>query len=334
MRKLILYFLCFFLLKTVQAQSPFNLLPDTIGICQGDSVLLKFPKEKISENANYEWFLPGKIITNTKQMYIKTQGKCSVKILDGNVTVSDTTYLKVYPRPKVHIRDTVICWGGGVRINASAINSQYKYNWSTGEVGNSINVERGGKYWVKVNNKGCAYTDTFKVWVANEVIPNFKKEMIFCDNEENKTLSVSVNQPEVKLYWNTGAQGTSINAVKEGQYWVRSTSKTCGRHVDSVMVKFKSCDCEIYVPSSFTPNDDDKNDYFYPMCQCDYQYFFMTIYDRWGNLVYSTSNINAKWDGRFKGNLCPDDVYVYKIEAIQKNSDKKVVKSGHISLFR
>jgi gliding motility-associated-like protein len=73
---------------------------------------------------------------------------------------------------------------------------------------------------------------------------------------------------------------------------------------------------------------------FSPIFQCEYTYFYLTIMDRWGNTVYTSNNINGKWDGRFKSNPCPDDVYIYHLDAIQKGSDKKINKNGHISLFR
>ena len=103
---------------------------------------------------------------------------------------------------------------------------------------------------------------------------------------------------------------------------------------DSVVIKYKNCDCDVYIPNSFTPNDDDRNDVFSPIFQCEYNYFSLTIFDRWGNTVYTSTNINAKWDGKFKGNPCPDDVYVYRLEAIQRGNDKKLVRNVHIYLFR
>ncbi len=60
----------------------------------------------------------------------------------------------------------------------------------------------------------------------------------------------------------------------------------------------------------------------------------MIISDRWGNVVFNSNNINSKWDGKFKNNPCPDDVYVYRMELIQRNTDKKVVRNGKIALFR
>ncbi|MES2133655.1 MAG: gliding motility-associated C-terminal domain-containing protein [Bacteroidota bacterium] len=308
----------------------YNLLPDTIVICIGDSVLLKFPEEIVSPGATYEWTSPRMIYQNTKQLYVKIKGKYLVKIYDGNRIIHDTTFVKVNDKPKFNIRDTMICSGNILIIKPD---TKYKYSWGSGDPAESLKIEKPGKYWIKLNNKGCFYTDTFRVNSANGVMPNFGKEILVCETDNNKILSVKA-PADTKLYWNTGENTTAINATKEGVYWVKSTSRNCGVKTDSVNVKYKNCDCDMYIPNSFTPNDDDRNDVFAPSFQCDYSYFLLTIYDRWGNTVYTSNNVNGKWDGKFKSNPCPDDVYVYKIEAVQRNPEKKISRSGHISLFR
>lgn len=309
---------------------PLNVLPDTTVICAGDSLLIKFSEDQVSKNATYNWQTPKAIIVHSKQYYIKHKGEHIVKISDGKKLYIDTTYLKLNDKPRIRIRDTIFC---GAPIYVSIKNDLYKYTWSNGDTDNQIKVEKPGTYWVKINNKGCVVIDTFKVITGNSTIPNFGKELLICENEPNRTLSVKA-PIDVKLYWNTGSNSSTINITKEGVYWVKSASKSCGTKTDSVTVKYKNCDCDIYIPNSFTPNDDDRNDLFSPVFQCDYSYFQITITDRWGNIIYNSNNINGKWDGKFKGNPCPDDVYVYKIEAIQKGNDKKIIRNGHISLFR
>ena len=308
-----------------------NLLADTTIICIGDSFIIKFPEEQFSKSATYQWNTPNRIIYHTKQYALQYRGINSIKITDGKNVYYDTTFVKFYEKPKLNIKDTVVCTGSQLIINTK--NKNYKYNWSTNETADHIKIDKPGKYWVKISNKGCFYTDTFRVNSFIGSIPNFGKELLVCENEPNKPLSIKAPS-DVKLYWNTGATSTSINATKEGIYWVKSISKNCGTKTDSVFVKYKNCECEVYIPSSFTPNDDDRNDLFIPVFQCDYSYFSLLILDRWGNTIYTSNNINGKWDGKFKGNPCPDDVYVYHIEAIQKNSDKKLIRNGHISLFR
>jgi gliding motility-associated-like protein len=309
---------------------PVKLLKDTTVVCSGDSVLIKFPEELVKKTATFTWQTPKAIIVHSKQLYLKYKGIHIVKISDGKQTITDTTFVKLMDKPKLKINDTVLC---GNPININLKNKNYKYSWNYGETAPNLKIEKPGMYWVKVNNNGCFYTDTFKVIASTFAVPNFNKEMQFCDNESNKQLSVKAPS-DVKLFWNTGSNASSIPLKKEGVYWVKSSSKSCGIKTDSVVVKFKNCDCDIFMPTGFTPNEDDKNDLLYAVSPCEFSYFSLHIYDRWGNTVYKSNNIANKWDGKFKGNPCPDDVYVYRIDATQKVTDKKMVKSGHISLFR
>jgi gliding motility-associated-like protein len=71
--------------------------------------------------------------------------------------------------------------------------------------------------------------------------------------------------------------------------------------------------CELSSTNVFTPNDDGINDKFYPITNCKYEHYECLIFNRWGGLVFKTSNQTDKWDGKFKGLDCPDGVYFYTI---------------------
>ena len=62
--------------------------------------------------------------------------------------------------------------------------------------------------------------------------------------------------------------------------------------------------------------------------------FEMEIFNRWGQMVFKSSNINQKWDGTFRGKDLPTGTYIYKIKIITYGENQKSVKSGTISLVR
>ncbi len=179
----------FFLLLTIwlgaaNAQTRlFNLLADTTAICAGDSFVVKFPEDLVSKSATYQWTTPYKIIDHAKQLSLKQKGKYMVKIYDGNKVIIDTTFVKINEKPKISLRDTIVCNGSVITINPK---TKYKYTWSTGEQTEALKIEKPGMYWIKTNNRGCFYTDTFKVSSAVGSIPNFGKELLVCENEANK----------------------------------------------------------------------------------------------------------------------------------------------------
>ena len=82
-----------------------------------------------------------------------------------------------------------------------------------------------------------------------------------------------------------------------------------------------------YIPSAFTPNGDLKNDEFAPK-GLGISEFNMVIYDRWGNCLYQTNNINNPW----KGDNYPNGVYIYKIN-VKDDMGKPYEYFGHVSII-
>lgn len=88
----------------------------------------------------------------------------------------------------------------------------------------------------------------------------------------------------------------------------------------------------LFVPNAFTPNDDGKNDEFKVFTEF-IETFQMKIYNRWGKLIYELNNHNHSWDGTSQGVPCPEDVYVYDLEA-KGFLGEIIKKTGTITLIR
>lgn len=314
------------------AQRYSKMLPDTMRFCSDDTLSFIELRHEFERSASIEWTTPSKTINGAKKINVARQsGRYRLKVAYGQGVFRDSTYVRLYTRPQRVLRDTTLCRGQALVLDAK--NPGMRYTWSTHETTQKIKVESTGRYSVKVANRGCSVMDTARVKFLQVAAASFNSETSFCLNDENKILSIKTD-PENKILWSTGSTAPAIIATREGSYWVRTESKICGSQTDSVRVKLKACECEILIPNSFTPNEDGRNDLFFPVSQCDYTYYNLIISDRWGNTVFTSASMNAKWDGRFKGNLCPEDIYVYRIETVEKGNDKKMVRNGHISLFR
>ncbi|GAB4131787.1 MAG: hypothetical protein Fur0041_02490 [Bacteroidia bacterium] len=95
-------------------------------------------------------------------------------------------------------------------------------------------------------------------------------------------------------------------------------------------------DVSIYVPNTFTPNEDGTNDVFYPVTiGIDPDKYELWIFDRWGNMIFYTDDLNDGWDGRVQGSadICQIDTYVWKIKAIDVLG-KKHNLIGHVNLIK
>ncbi len=110
-------------------------------------------------------------------------------------------------------------------------------------------------------------------------------------------------------------------------------------NTDSVFVFLKNFDCDepyIFVPNTFTPNRDATNDVLFVRGNVLTEMYF-AIYDRWGELVFETSDQNLGWDGTFRGKELSPDVYGYylRYKCIgQSTEDKPKFKKGNITLIR
>jgi gliding motility-associated-like protein len=88
----------------------------------------------------------------------------------------------------------------------------------------------------------------------------------------------------------------------------------------------------VFVPNAFTPNQDPLNNEFKPVLRGVVSYK-MQIFDRWGELIFQTTDQNAGWDGTYKGKPAKQDSYVYLIDA-GDGKNTQVTKKGHFSLIR
>ena len=92
----------------------------------------------------------------------------------------------------------------------------------------------------------------------------------------------------------------------------------------------------VFVPNTFTPNDDDRNEDFFPVLngyteEAGWKYTFM-VFDRWGLEIFTTHDRNDGWDGKVGGAEPVIDVYVWRV-VVERDGDAKDF-IGHVSLLR
>ncbi len=92
----------------------------------------------------------------------------------------------------------------------------------------------------------------------------------------------------------------------------------------------------VYVPNTFTPNGGKFNTVFLPIITGDInpQIFNMKIFNRWGEIVFETNNVNKGWDGLYNGVPAVESTYIWVIEFTQLSNKIPVVYKGHINLLR
>ena len=310
----------------------------------------------------------------------------------------DTINLYQNPIPQINLgRDTSICQGNSLMLNATTSGTTVSYTWSTGASTPTINVTQSGTYWVRVTADGCTSTDTIRITV--NTIPsafNLGNDTTYCGNftrvlsTGNATTtwstgatgaSITVTQPgtyyadlvnscggksdtieitqdnfpqlELKgdtvicdgntailtaisnasqLIWNNGDTTRTLQINQHGTYWVMASNQNCST-ADSIYIE--DCEGDLWVPKAFTPNDDGINDQFilYGKYVSDYH---LRIFDRWGQLLFESQDINNSWDGTYKGKIVQLESYswiaIYKIKLDGKVQDK--MKKGTVTVLK
>jgi gliding motility-associated-like protein len=121
----------------------------------------------------------------------------------------------------------------------------------------------------------------------------------------------------------------------KGTYNVRLIATSNGGCTDTTEMPVQVVpEFTLYVPNAFTPNDDGKNDVFYAYGN-EINTFHMDLFDRWGNLIFTSNDINDGWDGHAKDGsvIAQQDVYVYKIQVLDFNGKSHRV-TGSFSLLK
>lgn len=259
----------------------------------------------------------------------------------GNVG-SDALTIYVPPVPiNLNIaNDTTICVGEIVDLFANATGGvgDFTYEWSTGTSFSNhlyISPPISSLFEVSVEDE-CSNTATASVTVnVEDVIPSFSAEYV----GEYGIQVTNQTENAAQISWGFGDEiYSSQNQVYYEFPSLDSWQVTL--YVQGPLGCIKSATeffhplANIFIPSAFTPNGDGINDVFV-MKGHDLKRFEISIFNRWGDVVYSCSDIDQAWTGSAKGSeyFVPDGVYNYVVvaEGIRGNI---IEKNGSITIFR
>lgn len=237
-----------------------------------------------------------------------------------------------------------ICEGEVLNINATGI-SGATYQWTgpnaftsqdQNSVINSATIFHTGTYQI-IASVGNNCADTAQVNVVVNPLPILNSTIIEdqCATETGQiTIEVISPNPPFTYTWSDGSTERFISGLSEGAYDVMVTDNVSCSVFESFYIinSIDNCNCFIYVANAFSPNGDNNNDYIPVRGECVRELTFK-IFNKWGNLVFETHELNDGWDGYYQGKLQNTGVYVYLLEATFADG-KFVTESGDISLIR
>ena len=158
---------------------------------------------------------------------------------------------------------------------------------------------------------------------------NLGKDTTLCDGE---TIILNPNMPNAIYTWQDSSHTSTYTVTKPGIYWLRAYFPDYGI-TTSDTIEIIKCN-SINIPNAFTPNADGKNDVFKIETIKEIIDFKLIIYNRWGELIYESTDINKGWDGTYKGKTVPQGVYVYILTGIIKDTGEQIKRTGSVTLLR
>ena len=201
---------------------------------------------------------------------------------------------------------------------------------------NNIQPSQTGLYSILVTDTLGCYSDTTFEILLYPSTPEFAvQDTIFTDDP----FDLDAGAGFISYLWNTGDTTQMIWVEEKGWYSTEVESPEGCVGVDSSFVVFSTPPelIKIYFPNAFTPNGDGLNDEFKPITNSlDIEHFSLSIFNRWGAMIYQTNDITQGWDGTYNGALCQPGSYVYKIaySTFIPSTAESEIKMGTVMLIR
>ncbi|MBC8172868.1 MAG: gliding motility-associated C-terminal domain-containing protein [Chitinophagales bacterium] len=207
--------------------------------------------------------------------------------------------------------DTLICSNEAWEMTLDATNDFDTYTWSTGETTQTISVEEEGVYSVSAENICGIWADGIVIEAGPILVkPDLGEDLVLCDEDGFNSVIFTAPEQECTYLWQSGETTQSIEVHEPNLVWVECKN-ICGKVRDTVIVKLCTW---LYVPNAFSPNGDGINDLFTLVAYPNVELISFTIYNRWGEILFETSDIKDSWDGTFNGESMPMETYVYYLE--------------------
>ncbi|MEP7165101.1 MAG: gliding motility-associated C-terminal domain-containing protein [Ferruginibacter sp.] len=247
---------------------------------------------------------------------------CGINTID---TLTQNVFLTT-PSSQFLPVDTTMCEIKDLAI-VTTVTAQ-TYLWSTGAATAGIVVSDTGTYWLQIETDGCVSRDSVNIYKRLAETVNLGRDTTVC---VNKPVILDAGIGGVNYLWSTGDNTRTIQVSKPGIFWLEVSSATKCPASDTVNVQWG--DCELFLPTAFSPNGDGLNETFGLINGINTSAFSIKIYNRNGQVVFNSSDQFRKWDGRYKNKPVPMGVYPWILTYTNKNGYVQT-ETGTVMLIR
>ncbi|HEY4150292.1 MAG TPA: gliding motility-associated C-terminal domain-containing protein, partial [Chitinophagaceae bacterium] len=278
-------------------------------------------------------------------------------------SLTDSLFVRLYkgalPQAVIDPRDTTICYGETAALDA-VITTGTDYRWvipgsfTRGSNGLITSVpfatgilaapEQTTDYILKIRNADCPITvsDTFSVTIVPPIRVNPGNDTLVVIGQPLQFRATSSDPYKDEYQWSPstdlsdpniadpiGLYGPGMSGIT---YQVRATDTFGCYGTANVNVTIARTMPDFFVPNAFTPGTN-SNSLFRPICIGISSLEFFRVYNRWGQLIYSTSQIGQGWDGRIQGKLQGSNAYLWILKGTDYTG-RVISKKGTMVLIR
>ncbi len=299
---------------------------------------------------NFAW--TGPINFNTANSNVACAGVYTLLVTDNNgCSVTSAPITVGQPAPLVInyvLIDNEKCYNdcnGKIEINATGATFYSIDNGATFGVSTIFSPLCAGTYTIVIQDVlGCNATQTVNVISPAQVISDFTFTPNPADLFNTTVQFTNLSQAATMYNWTFDSLGFSgqFSPVFDFPLYVADTYYVClavvndSGCVDTTCLNVPVNDYTfIYLPNTFTPNGDGNNDIFIPFVNLiDNSSYQFLIFNRWGEVIFSTDDPTKGWDGTHNQIKSKEDVYVWKVKAKSALNAEKKEWVGHVNLLR
>jgi gliding motility-associated-like protein len=268
-------------------------------------------------------------------------------------TSNQTITINEIPVPNIWADQLIICNPDVVTLNnigASGVNCLWDISgWTSSNCGPiTFGTSQDGYFDVNLtvtNANGCTASQSIidYLYFSNAPIANFYTDpdsIVSYYEPRIDFVNTSLNAVSYEWFINGSTHSTNENASYTnstglpGSYAVTLVAMNEYGCTDTITTTINYQDEPVlYVPNAFTPDGSSLNNTFFPVGN-GVQITEWIIFDRWGEIVFRSHNIDSEWDGTYNGVLVQDGIYTWKITYLSENSGTPVTLVGHVNVLK
>jgi gliding motility-associated-like protein len=271
---------------------------------------------------------------------------------NGYCSVIDSVHISIFGESIFIQSLDSICITNVLQLQANNNGSgSFTYLWSSPNVLINPNNQATAQctlpgsqyvYLQATSPQGCVVLDSQFVYVSTfnnlNVLATANPNLIMPGGSTQLTGIVPANANFTWSPTETMVSPTSLTSIvsptETTSYTLTATDGLCTKS-DTALVRVYEIVCDepyVFVPNAFTPNGDQENDVLY-VRGIWIEKFVFRIFDRWGELVFESTNQSIGWDGTFKGKKLDPDVFDYYLEVDCIGGSRNIIK-GNVSLMK